>query len=1007
MKPMKLTINAFGSYADLQTIDFATLGTNGLYLITGETGSGKTTIFDAISFALFGKASGSSRGDYSMLRSDFADGKDKTFVKLDFMSGNAIYNIERTIKKSGQDVALLLPDGTTLSGERNVKSKVYEIVGLDREQFAQIVMIAQNDFLRFLQSGTDDRLKILRRIFGTEMLKNFQEQLKARMRQEKEKRDFIIHDFNRYEVDVYKRDEQFAEWESQVKTDRASLSKADKDLAQYDAIKQDLAAKLAIAEGENRKFSDLASFRVLLEQHESRVDEIEVCKKRATLGEMALRKVKPLADDATRTATNHANAQANLVAAKKQETDTLVELEQAEQSIKELPPLAEAQTAFATLSKRWETSVEQLKKLTALQRNRNEIAGKQTVLADAQKELTATCKILDEMPPIDESQTILDQMTRELAGNEDVLKKLSVLQLDLAVIDEKQNALSKMQSEFEALDAGFAEADGKYGSLESVFFRSQAGIIAKGLVDGEPCPVCGSAVHPSPATLSAGDVTEAELKKAKDAKDTAQTKREKKSLECNRAKSEIEAMSTRFLADLDVHIPGTAFAAAGTKLAEATNTVNIKTNELTKKKADAEKSFAELKARLDNATNKRNQLSPEVASLQGQIDSLVARFTNDFSEFVPNAEWETSKTKLAELLAQTQNETDTLTADKQVAEQSLQQLSTNWETATRRKASAESAHKSAQTLVAERGINEQEASKLCLDAQAKFGKALQANGFPSKAEYVASLITEDELAEMSKQLMDYEKNGEQLARDIKRLENETTGKERPDLKNLKAKAETANAESFALGKKREEIISRLDKTETKLKELRRAAISFEQADKSYAAVKQLSDTANGKLDFETYAQTAYFERVLGAANQRLKVMSQNRYTLLRKSESGDGRLKTGLEIEALDAYTGKARSANSLSGGESFMASLSLALGLSDVVQQSAGGIHLDAMFIDEGFGTLDTETLDIAIKTLSEMAGTDRIIGIISHVTELRERVDRQIQIEKTTGGSRITMLV
>ncbi|MCL2599751.1 MAG: SMC family ATPase [Treponema sp.] len=869
MKPLKLTLNAFGSYADLQTIDFAALGKNGLYLITGETGSGKTTIFDAISFALFGKASGSSRGDYTMLRSDFAGGNDKTFVELDFASGNNVYNIKRIIRKTGQDVALSLPDGTLVSGDRNVKAKVYETVGLDRDQFAQIVMIAQNDFLRFLQSGTDDRVKILRRIFGTEMLKDFQERLKARAKLENEKRERVIYDFERHGVDVYKRNEQFAEWESQAKADKADVSKADAGLGEYDKAKQKLAAELALAEDLCGKFSDLAAFRVSLEKHEAKAGDVEKYRNRAALGETALRKVKPLADESARTLANHANAKTGLAAAEKQEAAALKELELAETAVRELPPLAESQNALAVLSKKWEAAVEQLKKLTSLQ-------------------------------------------------------------MDLAVITGKQNALSRMQSEFEVLNAGFADADGKYRLLENAFFQSQAGILAAGLVDGKPCPVCGSATHPGPATLSDGDVTEAELKKAKDAKDRMREKRETQSMECGNAAMEIKTLS--------------------------------------------------------------------------------ARFANDFSEFVPGAESETPKANPTQLLDRlldgTKRETDALTAEKKAAEKSLAELGANRETATGRKSNAESSHKSSQTLVAERNANEREASRLCMDAQAGYREALQTHGFSGEAEYLAALVTEHELADMARRLADYDRNGEQLARDIKRLESETTGKAPPDLETLKIKADTANAESAALGKRREETKSRLDRTETRLKELRRAAIDFEQADKSYAAVKQLSDTANGKLDFETYAQMAYFERVLLAANQRLKVMSHNRYTLQRKQESSDGRSKTGLEIETFDAYTGKARSANSLSGGESFMASLSLALGLSDVVQQSAGGIRLDAMFIDEGFGTLDTETLDVAIKTLSEMAGTDRIVGIISHVAELRERVDRQIRIEKTTGGSRITML-
>ena len=285
MKPIKLKMSAFGSYADEQLIDFGRLGESGLYLITGETGSGKTTIFDAISFALFGKASGINRSDYTMLRSDFAGTNDKTLVELDFVTGgeafssaesssnavsnNAVYRIKRTIKKNGQDVVLTLPGGTLISGDRNVKEKISEIVGLDKDQFAQIVMIAQNEFLRFLQSVTDDRLKILRRIFGTEVLKNFQEQLKIRAKQEGEKLRFIIHDFNRYEVDVHKREEQFGEWEEQIKTDRAELANLDKAHAQYDKSKQELAAKIAIAEELTKKFTDLASSRVRLREHES------------------------------------------------------------------------------------------------------------------------------------------------------------------------------------------------------------------------------------------------------------------------------------------------------------------------------------------------------------------------------------------------------------------------------------------------------------------------------------------------------------------------------------------------------------------------------------------------------------------------------------------------------------------------------------------------------------------------------------------------------------------
>ena len=1005
MKPQKLTMNSFGSYANPQTIDFAKLGTNGLYLITGETGSGKTTIFDAISFALFGKASGTSRSDYSMLRSDFADGKDKTFVELDFLAGSALYNIKRTIKKSGQDAALLLPDGTLVSGHTNVNNKISEIVGLEKEQFAQIVMIAQNDFLRFLQSKMEDRIKILRHIFGTATLRRFQDRLRDHAKQEIEKRERIVYDFQRHDVDVYKRGEFFAEWEAQIKIDKAGLAKADKDFARYDKIKQELAVRLNNAEGLNRKFSDLASARVLLEKHLSRAGEIELCKTRTALGETALRKVKPLADEAAKTAAGHASLAAGLETARKQEAAALKELEQAETSLKGLPPLEEAKTAFAALSKNRESRVEQLKKLNVLRENRDEIEGRQTALSGAQRELAAVGEALDGLPSLGESQASLELLAQELANTEAAHAKLSVLQTELAVVNEKRAALSGLQEELEALNKAFAEADGRHRLLEEAFFRGQAGILAGSLEDGKACPVCGSVEHPNLAAVSAGDVTEAELRKAKDAKESAQNRREKKSLECKDVLAKIETLYPRFVAGLSEHAPGVMPATAETRLAETADAVKAKLEELTKKKTAAEKSFAELKTKLEVATENRNRLTAEVAAIEGGLDSLVNRFANDFSEFAPGCEWEKSKTELAKIHGKTQKEVDALTADKQAAERSLEELNASWELAAKRKSSAESACRSAQTLAEERYAKEREASKLRADAQAEYGAALQTHGFPSEAEYAAALVTEDELASMSKLLADYDKNGERLARDIERLESETSGEKLPDMEKLKAEAETANAESATLDKARGEIKSRLDKAETKLKELRRAAAGFELADKSCAAAKQLSEAASGRFDFETFAQTAYFDRVLAAANRRLNAMSQNRYALTRKTESGDGRLKTGLEIEAFDAYTGKARSANSLSGGESFMASLSLALGLSDVVQQSAGGIRLDAMFIDEGFGTLDTETLDISIKTLSEMAGTDRIIGIISHVTELRERVERQIRVDKTTSGSIITV--
>jgi exonuclease SbcC len=379
------------------------------------------------------------------------------------------------------------------------------------------------------------------------------------------------------------------------------------------------------------------------------------------------------------------------------------------------------------------------------------------------------------------------------------------------------------------------------------------------------------------------------------------------------------------------------------------------------------------------------------------------RFLTDIAEFLPEANRETLEKDLSALLTRAKETARKLAAQREAEEKALAALLQTKDAAIKRKNAAESALASVKALVTERSANHVKAQALHGEAAAMFTDALATHGFASEGAFKAALITEAELTSGGKQILDYEKAGEQLARDIARLESETAGKDKPDLPALTGGLAAVNAKAQTLTERRDEIKTRLNKISEALKELRLKEIEFEAAEKTYAAVKQLSDAANGKLDFETYAQLIYFERVLRAANLRLKIMSQGRYALLRKTEGTDGRKRTGLDIEVLDAYTGKARPSGSLSGGESFMASLALALGLSDIVQQTAGGIHLDAMFIDEGFGSLDTDVLELAVRTLAEMAGTGRSIGIISHVAELREQVVKQIRVEKTPRGSRV----
>ena len=1007
MKPLRLTMSAFGSFAGEETLDFSALGASGLYLITGETGAGKTTIFDAVSFALYGEASGRARDKYQMLRSDFANEKAKTYVELDFESGGSLYGIKRVIKKTGQDAVLTLPDGTSVSGERGIKAKIAEIVGLDRGQFAQIVMIAQNDFLRFLQSGTEARVTILRSIFGTEALRYFQENLKARKNQVGDELKMVRRDFDRHGVDPYKREDIFAAWEAQIGSDKTALGEAEERMTEFDGRKAKISAEIALAEELGKKFAGLDASRAALTKHNLASGEMKALSERRERGEAALRKVKPFADRALEMSRRYETSRAELSEAEINANAASAALEEAKEYLAGLPPIAEARTAFEGLMREWEAAAGRLAKLNALRANRDGIVKKQTLLADTEAELLAAEKIIEELPPLEDMRIAFEELKRRHELTAERLTKLTALQADCASAAGRQAALRSSQAEFEALNAEFLLADGKYRAVNEAFLRNQAGILAGSLAEGEPCPVCGSAEHPAPAKLSGGDVTEAKLKKAKDAADKAQKKRDDKASGCAALKAETETLSARLSADLSAFVPEAALETAGALVADLSRKTAAELEALAKRKSEDEKAMSKIAVSLDEAVKKRDALAPKRAGLEAEIAALSGRFVEDFSEVSPGAAWETAGELLADAIAQTRSAADELTSRKVSAERALAELATNWEAAEKRNASAASAHSSALTLLAERENREREQKNLRDETRDAYINSLNVNAFADEASYLSALATEKELAKMTKRTADYEKTGEQLNRDIARLEGETAGRERPDLEKLAEASDAVKAAADELRKKRDEIKSRLGQTERSLKELRGSAEQFASLEKRYATVKQLSDTANGKLDFETYAQTAYFERVLRAANQRLKVMSQNRYSLLRRTGLDDGRKRAGLELEVLDAFTGKARSANSLSGGESFMASLSLALGLSDVVQRSAGGIRLDAMFIDEGFGSLDAEVLELAVRTLSDMAGGNRVIGIISHVAELCGRIDKQVRVEKTAFGSRISTVV
>ncbi|MDR1834373.1 MAG: SMC family ATPase [Fusobacteriaceae bacterium] len=862
MKPICLEISAFGPYPGKEIIDFTVLGETGLYLITGETGSGKTTVFDAVSFALYGEASGQLRSK-SMLRSDFADPETKSYVALDFSSGGKKYTIRRDIDKTAS--VLTLPDGSTVSKEKAVGAKITEIIGLNHDQFAQIVMIAQNDFLRFLQSKVDDRLNILRRIFGTEKLKDFQNRLKEKANVLSHQLENIRRDFEKFGVETHGREETFREWTAQIEKDSARLRDLELRLEQNAKVKESLAKNTALATALHKLFEDLTENKNKMTAHAAKAHVIQEKKSRVERGKKALHMVKPLAD-------NHAKA---VLAANEAEKRRKLACDE-EKSAREKLSLTE---------------------------------DKRKALSDPAQAAEALAKRRSDWEKADEKH-----------------KKLQKLKTDYDVVIERARKLKKEQERFTVLEKEYDEADREYRQKNMAFLRNQAGIMAATLTPGAPCPVCGSLSHPNPAILTEADVTETAVKAAQTTLEKLRGKREEKALECGNLRTEIQVLKEAFLL---------AFSDFST----ATSGIEIKN---------------ELFSLLDEA----------------------------------KADASFQKTEL----------------DR--AEKALEKLKTDWETVAAAEEKAKAAHAAASALIREREETLQKEKLEAEQAGNSLAQALKENGFADETAYARDLLSEKELSLLEEEIADYRSKGDQLKAEELRLSGETAGKEKPDMDQLRELEDQNKKESRDLQEARDAVKGSRDRLRDNLALLQSSAKEYGETEEQYRILNQLSATANGKLDFETYAQMAYFEHVLRAANQRLSVMSQNRYTLVRKKVSSDGRQKFGLDIEVFDAYTQKSRPSASLSGGESFMASLSLALGLSDIVQQNAGGFHLDAMFIDEGFGTLDAEVLDLAIKTLSEMAGGGRTIGIISHVAELRERIDKQIRIKKTAEGSRIEQI-
>ena len=902
MRPLKLTISAFGPYAGECFLDLESLGTGGLYLITGDTGAGKTTIFDAICYALYGRASGGARDNAELFRSKYAAAETPTFVELEFACRGQRYRVRRNpgylrpakrgsaMVEQKPDAELHLPDGSVLTKEKQVTARIVEILGVGKEHFSSIAMIAQGDFQQLLLAKTEDRVKIFRKIFDTDRYKLLQDRLAMEARRLDQSSARLRESVRQYAEMV--RPPAGAEplhpgalaqgVKEYLRADAEALEALSGEIGILDGKNAELSALVDRADGRNRLAATLADYRVA-----------------------EGREVEQLAQAAAGLAEQEA------LAPRMQElAERAAALEAVRPRYAELEDLGRTQAAEEKELRLLLREGEKLEReLDETRAGRERIQRYLDSLKDVPLELERTDKLLENL--------------------EDRCRALLELQQKQAEYLDTCAQLQEAQAAYRAASQTSRETGGTFRALYDAFLDAQAGILAAGLREGSPCPVCGSEHHPRPAALADRAPDQKQVDRAKHLADAAVNAAVEASARAGRLDG-LRANQEQALAEKSRELLDCGMDMLEQTLPE-----------------ECEKNRRQIKEKREARAVLRQQWSNCELVEKGQPirEKRIAELTLLQSE---NAQ------AVAALEARTQSRREQIQAiaaalpycTEQELLEALRQKNTRREELERAVTAARERHRdAAQRLEKLRGQIEAMETTL------------------GQSEPVDTGAAEAELARVGEQ--------------------------------LRILREQHTAASIRLSTNRQ-VLEGISSAEGELETLE-ARLRW---------LEPLARTANGglsgkeRLMLETFVQTTCFDRIIACANTRLLRMTDGQYELIRHTDAADGRRLTGLELDVVDHYNGSVRSVRTLSGGESFKASLSLALGLSEMIQRQAGGIRFDTMFVDEGFGSLDEESLRTAMDTLTGLSGADRLVGIISHVGELKERIERQIVVTKTRDG-------
>lgn len=925
MKPLKLTMSAFGSYAGKNVIDF-TGQQQGIFLITGDTGAGKTTIFDAITYALYNQTSGGERNG-NMMRSQYAQPETETYVELEFLyrgqtyrvRRNPDYKITKTLKngkireqKVPHSVELTLPDGTVFPEKKNATdAKIIEILGLTADQFSQIVMIAQGDFLKLLYTKSDERKMIFSKLFRTDIYWKIQENLRRKSMEMDERIQENDRAFEQEKSRIIPIPEsEELPLDELVERLRERLKDALKEQNLRRANVEELNKKITKYEEINKLFRSLEKIRQNGKELEAR--QVESKERRQQI-ENALKADKVLVAE-----------QQNL---RQQQT--------VEQSVQAIAKIEETLTNNQEM---FETLKTQLQEVEAEQKRE---------AADIQKKMLA---LEQSFPSYEALQNARSEEQQAKKVWEDLGKtseeSFHKKEAGIAALKEQQKqqeqVVEQTKKNWEQTSLSASESAKHYEHMYEAFLKEQAGILAENLSAGCPCPVCGSTVHPDPAKLSDHAVTELEVEQAKKTRAAAEEKRDL-------AYAAFEAEKTE-----------------KQKLAQA-----------------VEKEEADFVLAQTIAKQQRKEAEQNYVSLQKIAEQIREKLVYP---------------SLAEAKKQYAAMQKALEAAEQEIAKKRQKVSELAEAMNTLKG---------QKLAEEE--NQKTAKKLAVKTEKEYAKLLEKSGFVSEETYHLAILPERSRSKLEREEKEYESQCLRQQSEQKLLEKQVSGKTYTDTTELN---EQLKAEKQALKEAEKTYMELHTAYENDRSVLQNCAIYLEKGKKLESedqVIKSLSKTANGrlsgsaKIDFETYIQRQYFKQIIHEANKRLLTMSNHQFILKLKEEANTGRkTNEGLDLSVYSLVTDSERDVKTLSGGESFLAALAMALGLSDIVERSAGAIHPDMMFIDEGFGSLDAQSRQQAIEVLGELAGDSRMVGIISHVTELKEQIDRKLVVSRTDKGSR-----